>query len=112
MNEKVTSRFSWLLWKPYDAITFAPYIVVRPAWAYNTPLLEHERVHLRRQQEMGRFRWWWKYLTDSDFRLAEEVMAYRRQLEVGTGPLTREKAAEYLQGHKSGLTYVEALRLL
>lgn len=113
MKERIVSNWlvDKLLRKPYDGFT-AWCIFVRPAWRWNTPLLEHERLHRRRQQEMGTIRWWWKYLRDADFRLAEEVLAYKRQLEVGEGPLTKEKAAKYLQTYKPGLTYVDALRLL
>lgn len=41
----------------------------------------HERRHLIRQQKMGVDEWVERYLTDTKFRLNEEVIAYREQLE-------------------------------
>jgi len=41
----------------------------------------HERRHLIRQQKMGVGEWVEKYLTDTRFRLNEEVISYREQLE-------------------------------
>lgn len=41
----------------------------------------HEAVHLKRQQEYdgGPGAWWDKYLTDIEFRLAEEILAHRAE---------------------------------
>lgn len=41
----------------------------------------HERRHLIRQQKMGVDEWVERYLTDTKFRLNEEVIAYKEQLE-------------------------------
>lgn len=41
----------------------------------------HEEVHLDRQKVMGVGEWWGKYLTDEAFRLNEEVLAYRTEIE-------------------------------
>lgn len=41
----------------------------------------HERRHLIRQQKIGVDKWVDKYLIDTQFRLNEEVIAYREQLE-------------------------------
>lgn len=41
----------------------------------------HERRHLMRQQKIGVDEWVEKYLTDIQFRLNEEVIAYKEQLE-------------------------------
>lgn len=41
----------------------------------------HERRHLIRQQKQGVDEWVEKYLTDNTFRLNEEIIAYREQLE-------------------------------
>lgn len=40
----------------------------------------HERRHLIRQQNIGVDLWCEKYLTNTQFRLNEEVIAYREQL--------------------------------
>lgn len=41
----------------------------------------HERRHLIRQQKIGVDNWVDNYLSDTQFRLNEEVIAYREQLE-------------------------------
>lgn len=44
-------------------------------------LVVHEETHLRQQAEVGGpEEWWRRYLADPDFRLAQEVEAYRAQL--------------------------------
>lgn len=44
-------------------------------------LIVHETVHLERQQRQGVDKWVEEYLTDPAFRLNEEVVAYRKQLQ-------------------------------
>ena len=39
-------------------------------------LLAHEEVHLREQRAVGADYWWGKYLTDSEFRYTEELLAH------------------------------------
>jgi len=50
----------------------------------NRPISEdlkvHEEVHVQQQIIMGKDIWWNKYLTDKEFRLSQEVEAYRRQI--------------------------------
>jgi hypothetical protein len=41
----------------------------------------HEKVHSKRQLRMGVEDWWDKYLKDKDFRLNEELLAYRKEVE-------------------------------
>lgn len=41
----------------------------------------HEKVHLDRQKLMGVGEWWGRYLSDDAFRLNEEVLAYRVEVE-------------------------------
>jgi hypothetical protein len=45
-------------------------IIVPPA------LVAHEEVHLREQKSVGADYWWEKYLTDSEFRYTEELLAH------------------------------------
>lgn len=55
----------------YDGNIFNPSgIVVPPA------LIAHEEVHLHRQRDAGPIAWWDKYLTDSEFRYNEELLAH------------------------------------
>lgn len=39
----------------------------------------HEATHLRQQEKIGVMTWWDKYLDDEDFRLFQEVEAYREE---------------------------------
>ncbi len=43
-------------------------------------LLVHERVHIRQQTEMGKDIWWERYFTDKEFRLSQEIEAYKAQI--------------------------------
>ena len=45
-------------------------IVIPPA------LIAHEEVHLNRQRNGGPTQWWDQYLTDSEFRYNEELLAH------------------------------------
>lgn len=45
-------------------------IVVPPA------LIAHEEVHLNRQRNGGPTKWWESYLSDSEFRYNEELLAH------------------------------------
>ncbi len=44
-------------------------------------LLAHELTHLKRQENTGPEWWWDKYLNDVEFRLKEELLAYRAQYQ-------------------------------
>jgi hypothetical protein len=50
-------------------------IVVPPA------LVAHEEVHLREQKSVGADYWWEKYLTDSEFRYTEELLAHAAEFK-------------------------------
>lgn len=42
--------------------------------------LAHEEVHLERQKALGKWKWLYRYLTDKEFRLNEEVLAYAQEV--------------------------------
>jgi len=44
-------------------------------------LIEHEQAHATRQLEIGVRVWWKKYIEYKDFRLNEEVIAFRVQYQ-------------------------------
>ena len=44
-------------------------------------LVVHEATHVKQQIEMGKELWWDRYFTDVEFRLSQEVEAYRNQLK-------------------------------
>ena len=72
-------------------------------------LLPHELLHQERQLAMGVLRWWWRYATDKQFRLAEEVLAYRLSMDKG---LDLFRASRFLQAYGVELTDAQAVGLL
>lgn len=45
------------------------------------PLIDHEKVHIARQKEIGVDEWWRRYLSDSAFRYHEELLAHRAEYQ-------------------------------
>lgn len=46
-------------------------------------IIEHEKIHLRQQEDIGGVEIWWdRYFTDDEFRLSQELEAYQRQYRV------------------------------
>jgi hypothetical protein len=45
-------------------------------------LIAHENVHLTNQSHVGADYWWEKYLTDSEFRYVEELLAHAAEFKV------------------------------
>jgi hypothetical protein len=39
----------------------------------------HESTHIKQQEKIDKDEWWNKYLEDKDFRLSQEVEAYRNE---------------------------------
>jgi hypothetical protein len=61
----------------YDGNIYSPSgSVVPPA------LIAHEEVHLHRQRDAGPTQWWDQYLTDTDFRYKEELLAHSAEFLV------------------------------
>lgn len=51
-------------------------------------LIIHEETHLKQQKKVGLNEWVEKYLTDTNFRLRQEVEAYQNQLNsIRPGPV-------------------------
>jgi hypothetical protein len=123
----------------FDAITLWPVILVRPGQRGNIPLIEHELVHYREQAPSwlctvaligiclgaGLPIYWWliplsimanpavwglRYLLSKKFRLAAEVRAYRRQIELGG--ITAGQAAQMLTRYRLGITLAQAQEAL
>lgn len=42
-------------------------------------LMKHEETHMHEQRKIGRDAWWKRYLVDQEFRLEQELKAYRAQ---------------------------------
>lgn len=94
---------------PFQAITVWPVIFVLPDQAKNIGLIEHEMVHYREQAWIAPL-WWLRYVLSKSFRLAAEVRAYKRQIEVGG--ITRLTAAAMLLNYGLGITLEQALQQL
>lgn len=58
----------------YDGVIYSDYTLTKD-------LLVHEETHLKRQDKIGVDLWVSKYLSDPQFRLEEELIAYKAQLE-------------------------------
>ena len=120
---------------PMDAMSYWPVLLVRPQYEDNTPLIEHERVHLREQAlafalagtlmcVLGHVftlsLWWallllvnpwWLLYAVPAFRLHAEVRGYR--VQVSHGGISRARAAQYIaENYKLNITQAEAERLL
>jgi hypothetical protein len=90
---------------------------------YPTPdLIVHEEVHTIQQTKIGIEEWWNKYLADNEFRLSQELEAYRKQYQfLKRVILDRNKLNKYnvwiaktLSGSMYGniITYSEAFKLI
>jgi hypothetical protein len=93
----------------YDAITFWPFILVRPKDRGNAALIEHEEVHYRRQAWITPF-WLLAYWLSKSFRWQEEVLGYRA--EIKAGGITVYAAAAMLLTYGTGHSWEQALDAL
>lgn len=63
--------------------------------------LVHEQVHVTQQMKMGKEVWWENYFVNKDFRLSQEIEAYRAQwqwiLLYGSRKLRRERERSILK---------------
>ena len=98
-----------LIPKGFSAYALWPLILVRPEHRSDIALIEHELVHYREQAWITPV-WVLLYLVARKFRLAAEVRAYARQIELGG--VTREQAAYALLSYRLGITYGKALQAL
>lgn len=75
----------------YDGNIYNPSgIVVPPA------LIAHEEVHLHRQRNGGPTKWWESYLSDSEFRYNEELLAHVAEFKMQSGSKDRNFGARLL----------------
>ena len=59
-------------------------------------LIAHEEVHVSQQADIGADEWWDRYLNDVDFRLAQEVQAYRTQWDYALANYNRSHRRQLL----------------
>lgn len=105
IKPKTFRKFSGAL-----AIAVYPYIFVREGYE-NTPwLIEHEKLHLKEQKEMGVFKWLFKYAKSKQFRLDAEVRAYK--ISIGLGYSAWQAASDISNGYHLKITQQEAFQLL
>jgi hypothetical protein len=98
-----------LIPKGFSACSLWPFIFDRPEHRIDSALIEHELVHYREQAWIMPV-WVILYLVSRKFRLAAEVRAYTRQIEVGG--VTREQAAHALLSYRLGITFRKAMQVL
>lgn len=96
-----------LISRGFSACSLWPFIFVRPEHRRDTALIEHELVHYREQAWIMPV-WVLLYLVSRKFRLAAEVRAYTRQIELGG--VTREQAAHALLSYRLGITFGKAMQ--
>lgn len=75
--EKCAEKFG-VSWNDGIVITYGDTVYSKDE--LSADLIVHESIHVKQQKEIGVDVWWDKYLTDQEFRLAEEVECYRAQI--------------------------------
>ena len=60
-------------------------------------LLHHESIHMGQQKAMGPEKWWEQYLADPDFRLSQELEAYRAEYKFLMENYNREDRRKLLK---------------
>lgn len=98
-----------LIPKGFSAFSCWPFIFVKPQYRSDIALIEHELVHYREQAWITPL-WAVLYLVSRKFRLAAEVRAYMRQIELGG--VTQEQAAHALLSYRLGITFGKAMQVL
>lgn len=95
--------------KGFSACALWPFILVRPEHRKDVALIAHELVHYREQAWITPI-WVLLYLVSRKFRLAAEVRAYTRQIELGG--ITQEQAAWALMSYRLGISFKKAMQAL
>lgn len=99
-----------LTWAAGMALT-PDLILIHPRARGDAGLIAHEQKHCEQQRRDGALRWWWRYLTDHDFRLAAEVEAYRISYQHRPGRLN-SFAIQLATCYRLDVTAEEAMRLI
>jgi hypothetical protein len=100
---------NWFVPARFSAVTYGPFIFIRPTKRDNVGLLEHEKVHVK-QFWKNPFMGVWYYFS-KEARLKYEAAAYREQLKYSPG--NEEVFAQLLvDKYNLGITKEEALSAL
>lgn len=65
----------------WDSVVITYGDTVYSKFPISEDLKAHEGIHVKQQTEMGAEKWWDRYFVDKDFRLSQEVEAYKNQLK-------------------------------
>lgn len=83
--------------------TYAPNIYSPAGIELSPDLKAHEEMHIERQSDQPSS-WWTRYLTDIEFRLQEELVAYRAQYRYALEHYNRPKRRKLLSHIASDLS--------
>ena len=64
-----------------DSAPFPWLIIVAKPYKNHAALIAHEQCHQAQQRKDGTFKFWWRYITSSDWRYRYELEAYRVWLD-------------------------------
>ena len=64
------------------AITLSPFVLILKSKKDDKAILAHEQVHLDQVKEMGWLNFYWRYVTNLNFRSSVEAAGYAKQREV------------------------------
>lgn len=67
-------------WSQGIVITYGDTVHSKLGEDLTDDLKAHESTHSKQQTEMGKDIWWDRYFIDKDFRLSQEVEAYKNQM--------------------------------
>lgn len=86
-------------WDDGVIFTYGENIYCKDQALLSPDLLVHEETHIRQQMAMGKDIWWDRYFVDKEFRLSQEVEAYKNQLHYIRGHYdrpTRKKLEKHI----------------
>ena len=63
-------------WFPLDGFALGESIWVKPD---RPGLMQHEMVHIKQQQSVGKWRFLWRYIISPSYRVSVETAAYKVQ---------------------------------
>jgi hypothetical protein len=99
----VTKKWQW--------VTIDPKIYYPPRLepTGHLAIIEHEKVHLLQQREMGKYKWMIKYIASKKFRLDQEMEPIAVEL-ANTPPEKRRQLAQTYARDLSGAPYHKAAK--
>jgi len=83
--------------KPDAVFAYYPNIYNPSGKVMFEDIVEHEKAHLERQEKIGVIEWYNKYITDQEFRLNEEIIAYSKQYYFLKSKIRNRELKEALQ---------------